>query len=929
MELEHISVIGDETLDKLDRTAIVNGAVWLPGSGSKPCDIMFIGESPRREEIKSRDMLKGSSANMLLQELRDAGIPRDKCYFTNLVKFYLRDKVKERDKKPGMPLLMQEIEDCSPRFIIPMGANALKSVTGRGYKFTDYRGAILDHPDKEGVKVVPIYSPAYIMRFPDDKLKWSADIRMISRIWRGEPAYKPCPPFKVINTPDEMDAMVIDYLQRPPVVVMLDCEWHGENWMNSKRWIRTIQLGFITPDDRNFVIRLRDEKGQVVQSTEDRKRMITALRKLLRSKNTNIIGHNVRADGHWLASEGIDIRGTTVADTMINEHTIDSRGPFGLEELTMKYTDYGRYDKELSDWKRENPSMCTDGYGFVPDDILLPYGVMDVVAPKEILRKQHSGLKPYRAKRGKYPSLAEASFRMANILYEPERVGLLLDRGMFDRMYNMYSDTRSDMLAAVKAGAKRHAMPDFNPRSVHDVRELLFGKLKMTPIKTTKAFGSKPWSWLSDQGEDIQDEADAATDKDTLAILADTPGADKVVGLIRDFRKVDYVCNQWLVHPDIAAKFGTDARGGGLLAKVWPDGRLHASFSQLKETARLGSARPNVQNWMKQAEGELKRIVGEERMSRYFDAFPTLRSMIIPTPGHVFIEADWKQAEMFVLAWLSGDKYMRKTLTTPGADMHDNTAIGSFRLNVLWKDGTPCDTEFLLRLALRDLNKYGTVEGHEFEKVQKTLIYEDQRGRRLSRKEFKDSIRVGAKSLNFGIPYGRGVTAIALQIKAQTGTTRLLPEIEAEVAVMMEAWKKELYVDAWDYMMECSASVVEQGYVENPWGRKRLFAQTSDKTLIRAFGREAQNFPIQSTVADTCIITLCELVDYRKRNNLHFRIVNQVHDAIILETPENEIEQTKNALRETMGNIEIPIPGDPLTLDIDIDVMSRWGVKAA
>jgi len=153
---------------------------------------------------------------------------------------------------------------------------------------------------------------------------------------------------------------------------------------------------------------------------------------------------------------------------------------------------------------------------------------------------------------------------------------------------------------------------------------------------------------------------------------------------------------------------------------------------------------------MKQAEGELKRIVGTARLEAVFGtgaAFPTLRSMIMPPPGHVFIEADWKQAEMFCLAWLSGDKVMRKTLTTPGEDMHDNTAIGSFGIQVLWKDGTPADTEILRKLAMRDLRLHGTTEGHDFERVQKTLIYLNQRGDRLSRKLFKDTVRVGAKSL--------------------------------------------------------------------------------------------------------------------------------------------------------------------------------------
>lgn len=84
---------------------------------------------------------------------------------------------------------------------------------------------------------------------------------------------------------------------------------------------------------------------------------------------------------------------------------------------------------------------------------------------------------------------------------------------------------------------------------------------------------------------------------------------------------------------------------------------------------------------------------------------------------------------------------------------------------------------------------------------------------------------------------------------------------------------------------------------------------------------------IQSTVADTCIITLWMLVRERKRRGLGFKIVNQIHDAILLTVPEDEIDATKQVLRDTMGTIAIPIKPQPLVLGIDIDVMSRWGVK--
>jgi len=132
--------------------------------------------------------------------------------------------------------------------------------------------------------------------------------------------------------------------------------------------------------------------------------------------------------------------------------------------------------------------------------------------------------------------------------------------------------------------------------------------------------------------------------------------------------------------------------------------------------------------------------------------FPTLKSVIVPPPGHVYMEADWKQAEMFALAALSGDATMLGALRTPGKDLHDLTAITAFKIQVLDSSGVLVPEEYLLNLAAADVEKYGTCEGHDFEAFQKTLLYLDQRGKQLPRKVFKNTLRVSSKSLNFGIP---------------------------------------------------------------------------------------------------------------------------------------------------------------------------------
>lgn len=71
------------------------------------------------------------------------------------------------------------------------------------------------------------------------------------------------------------------------------------------------------------------------------------------------------------------------------------------------------------------------------------------------------------------------------------------------------------------------------------------------------------------------------------------------------------------------------------------------------------------------------------------------------------------------------------------------------------------------------------------------------------------------------------------------------------------------------------------------------------------------------------------MIQYRQQHKLRFRLINQIHDALMIELPESEIDACKQMFRETMGSIDIPIAeGRTLRLGVDIDVMTRWSVKS-
>ena len=145
------------------------------------------------------------------------------------------------------------------------------------------------------------------------------------------------------------------------------------------------------------------------------------------------------------------------------------------------------------------------------------------------------------------------------------------------------------------------------------------------------------------------------------------------------------------------------------------------------------------QNWPKKADGYLKDIFGEDKVP------PTIRTIVNPPKGWMMMEGDFKQAELFTMANLSGDPNMLRLLTTPGLDMHDSTAMTAFNMKMLDENDKEVVEQDLVTLA----SKIGA-ESEEFEHYMKTMRYVLPRGEILTRAAFKSGLRISSKSLNFG-----------------------------------------------------------------------------------------------------------------------------------------------------------------------------------
>lgn len=154
-------------------------------------------------------------------------------------------------------------------------------------------------------------------------------------------------------------------------------------------------------------------------------------------------------------------------------------------------------------------------------------------------------------------------------------------------------------------------------------------------------------------------------------------------------------------------------------------------------------------------------------------------------------------------------------------------------------------------------------------------------------------MRSRAKAVNFGIVYGIGAFSLAKDI----GVTR------AEADSYIKGYLKN-YSGVDTYMENVVNEAKEKGFVSTLWGRRRYLPElTASNGMLRAFGeRVARNMPIQGTAADIIKIAMVRVYNRLKAENMQSRLILQVHDELIVESPESEIEKSAQILREEMEN---------------------------
>lgn len=635
-------------------------------------------------------------------------------------------------------------------------------------------------------------------------------------------------------------------------------------------------------------------------------------------------------------------------DTAFINHAIEETAPLGLEMLTMRHTMAPRYDIPLEDWKtaycaeRGMKKEALEGYGNCPDHIIVPYANYDADVSRRIAKSLLPLLDADYEGNNCWEPFWE-SMIIQKVILKIHQNGIRVDRARVDDLTKKFITWRSKKEEEIQEEANWRDGPPFNIRSTQHVREYLFGEklngkrdesgktirirpegaksLYIEPLLDT----SKPprrWKDLVERGQ--AQDATPGTGKMILGILAqDNLNVADQINQIRDYRFLDQVLKSVLRPPKkdeddlwIENDDGFLEYDAGLAYSIDDDGKVRTHMYPTAETGRWKSARPNLQNISKARDPDYVRLLGGKKNDKGQwsggDYTCSLRSVLRASPGYSLIEFDYKGAELYGMALMSGSKKMqdhclRALLDEEGYDekgrkvdggkfphpdfydIHSNVAVLAFQLK--------CHPS---KQGLKEIGKV--------------------------------HFRVLAKNVIFGIAYGRQAKAIALQAKEQ-GINVTPNEAQMVIDAIFE-----MYPELPPFFEEAKNRALNEKWLCHCFGRFRRFPTVSDYKLEGEFERQAMNFPIQGMIASAVDRGLAYLVDAIEKQGLSddIRMLLQIHDAGLIECRHEYVEHAIKLVKWAMIEMVEIYPTDlagnpkgdgPYRLGLDFEVCNHWGEK--
>lgn len=552
-------------------------------------------------------------------------------------------------------------------------------------------------------------------------------------------------------------------------------------------------------------------------------KVVEAIKPIFENPESRYIAHNAKFDEKVLLAYGINCAGigedTLVMAWMLAEDASSkSLKNLTREILKVKTTTY----EEVVTTRTKRGVVKDYNFANVPMDKALDYAAADAYFTYQLFQRFSKQLQVEKIEAA-YERIERPFVR---VLRNIEDAGVNIDLEYLD----IADEKLPKVVEEVETSIYEEAGEVFNIGSTKQLGDVLFNKLKIGTNVPRTAQGNY------------------STDKKTLQTYA---AQHEIVSNVLRRKKIQKTHSVFVK---------------GLKPHVEKDGKVHPSFNGCgTATGRLSCSSPNLQQIEADEVEQIK-----------------VRNFFIPSPGNVFVVADYSQIELRVMAHVAKDKNAIQAFKD-GKNFHEETARSAFNL----ADDAPIPPK----------------------------------------------LKVAAKTLNFGIPYGRGPFSIAEQLG-------LVPTCKGAECGECGKCYVENWFKAFPQVRIFKEHVIEdarkKGFVRTLSGRKRRLPNIRKpyrrgttkedryvNALIATAERQAFNTKIQGSAAD--LIKLAMIALDPLLEELNARIVIQIHDELVVECPTEIVDDVKSLVKNTMEN---PLNNtNPLCLPLvtEPSVVTRWG----
>lgn len=503
-------------------------------------------------------------------------------------------------------------------------------------------------------------------------------------------------------------------------------------------------------------------------------------------------GQELTEDYVFLKERGISIQGIDYDIEVAAYDLNPSGGKQKIEELAVTYLNLDIHAFE-TDEKQEQETQMTL-FATAPEEKEEDLGQKEAFVAYVIGKSKPVLLQ--KLEEDEMLSLfQEVEMPLVCVLGEMQYNGMKVNR----EVLNQFGDEMKQKIEELTKEIYEQCGEEFNINSTQQLGKILFEKLKLPVYKKNKT--------------------GYATDVEVLEKLKKE---HPVIESILEYRRVMKLNSTYV---------------DGLIPCINPEtGRIHSSFHQtITATGRISSTEPNLQN-----------IPTREELGK------NIRKAFVPEEGYVYIDADYSQIELRVLAHISEDETMIQAFLH-GEDIHKQAASK------------------VLGIPIKEVTK-------------------EQRS--------------SAKAVNFGIVYGISDYGLSEQLG--------IPVKEAKKYIEQYL---EKYTGIQKFMEDIVEVAKEKGYVETMFHRRRYIPELkSNNYMVRQFGaRAAMNTPIQGTAADIMKLAMIHVYQELKEKKMDAKLILQVHDELMIECRESQKEEVKEILKKSMENVillKVPLEAD-------------------